>query len=35
MRLRHRLREVGLGESITVVRNRGYGIAAAMVRAVE
>src|SRR5207247_11258384 len=27
MRLRSRLRDVGLGESITVVRNRGYGIA--------
>ncbi len=30
MRLRSRLREVGLGQVITVVRNRGYGIAAAM-----
>src|SRR2546425_2963580 len=30
MRLRSRLREVGLEEVITVVRNRGYGIAAAM-----
>ena len=30
MRLRARLREVGLGQVITVVRNRGYGIAAAM-----
>jgi DNA-binding response OmpR family regulator len=28
MRLRHRLREMGLGHVITVVRNRGYGIAA-------
>ncbi|SRR6266536_804783 len=28
MRLRQRLREVGLEEIITVVRNRGYGIAA-------
>jgi DNA-binding response OmpR family regulator len=26
MRLRHRLQEVGLGQAITVVRNRGYGI---------
>jgi len=30
MRLRNRLREVGLEEVITVVRNRGYGIAASM-----
>jgi DNA-binding response OmpR family regulator len=30
MRLRNRLREVGLGEVITVVRNRGYGVAAAL-----
>lgn len=30
MRLRSRLREVGLGQVITVVRNRGYGIAATM-----
>ncbi len=30
MRLRSRLREVGLEEVITVVRNRGYGIAAAL-----
>ena len=30
MRLRGRLREVGLGQVITVIRNRGYGIAAAM-----
>ena len=30
MRLRSRLREVGLEEVITVVRNRGYGITAAM-----
>lgn len=28
MRLRSRLREVGLEDAITVVRNRGYGIAA-------
>jgi len=28
MRLRSRLREVGLEEVITVVRNRGYGITA-------
>ena len=28
MRLRGRLRDIGLGESITVVRNRGYGMAA-------
>jgi DNA-binding response OmpR family regulator len=27
MRLRNRLRDVGLGDVITVVRNRGYGIA--------
>ena len=30
MRLRNRLREVGLGEVITVIRNRGYGIAATL-----
>jgi DNA-binding response OmpR family regulator len=30
MRLRKRLREVGLEQVITVVRNRGYGIAASM-----
>jgi DNA-binding response OmpR family regulator len=30
MRLRGRLREVGLHEVITVVRNRGYGIAASV-----
>lgn len=30
MRLRSRLREVGLGQVITVVRNRGYGIAASL-----
>ncbi len=35
MRLRGRLREVGLEEVITVVRNRGYGIAAAMVLGAE
>ncbi len=35
MRLRSRLREVGLEEVITVVRNRGYGIAAAMGLGVE
>ena len=35
MRLRSRLREVGLEEVITVVRNRGYGIAAAMVLGAE
>lgn len=32
MRLRHRLREVGLEELITVVRNRGYGIATTQTR---
>lgn len=32
MRLRHRLREVGLEEVITVERNRGYGVAAALGR---
>ena len=30
MRLRGRLREVGLGEVITVVRNQGYGVAATL-----
>lgn len=35
MRLRSRLREVGLGEAITVVRNRGYGIAATLARGIE
>lgn len=30
MRLRHRLREVGLEEVITVERNRGYGITASL-----
>jgi len=35
MRLRNRLREVGLGEAITVVRNRGYGIAASLARSGE
>jgi DNA-binding response OmpR family regulator len=30
MRLRNRLREVGLEQVITVARNRGYGIAAAL-----
>ena len=35
MRLRNRLREVGLGEVITVVRNRGYGVAAALARSAE
>jgi DNA-binding response OmpR family regulator len=30
MRLRNRLREIGLERVITVARNRGYGIAAAM-----
>lgn len=30
MRLRNRLREVGLEEVITVVRNRGYGVAASL-----
>lgn len=32
MRLRNRLREVGLGHAITVVRNRGYGIDESMKR---
>jgi DNA-binding response OmpR family regulator len=35
MRLRSRLREVGLGEAITVVRNRGYGIVATLARGIE
>ena len=35
MRLRNRLREVGLEHVITVVRNRGYGVAAALARASE
>jgi DNA-binding response OmpR family regulator len=35
MRLRSRLREVGLGEAIMVVRNRGYGIAATLARSAE
>jgi DNA-binding response OmpR family regulator len=35
MRLRHRLREVGLGEAITVVRNRGYGITEALAGSAE
>jgi DNA-binding winged helix-turn-helix (wHTH) protein len=35
MRLRSRLREVGLGEVITVVRNRGYGIAATLARGAD
>jgi DNA-binding response OmpR family regulator len=35
MRLRTRLREVGLEQVITVVRNRGYGIAAMLARVVE
>jgi len=35
MRLRTRLQEVGLGEVITVARNRGYGINAASGRAGE
>ena len=35
MRLRHRLREIGLERVITVERNRGYGIAAAMVGSPE
>jgi DNA-binding response OmpR family regulator len=30
MRLRNRLREIGLEEVITVVRNRGYGVTAAL-----
>lgn len=35
MRLRGRLREVGLEHAITVVRNRGYGIAASLGRGGE
>jgi DNA-binding response OmpR family regulator len=35
MRLRGRLRDVGLGHAITVVRNRGYGIAASLGRGGE
>src|SRR4029077_7895316 len=35
MRLRKRLREVGLEHVITVVRNRGYGVAAALAKAAE
>jgi DNA-binding response OmpR family regulator len=35
MRLRHRLREVGLEHVITVVRNRGYGITASLGRSGE
>jgi len=35
MRLRSRLRDIGLGEVITVVRNRGYGIAATLARGGE
>jgi len=35
MRLRSRLREVGLEQVITVVRNRGYGIAASLGRGAE
>jgi DNA-binding response OmpR family regulator len=35
MRLRTRLREVGLEQLITVVRNRGYGIAATLARVFE
>jgi len=35
MRLRARLRQVGLERVITVVRNRGYGIAAGLARAEE
>lgn len=35
MRLRTRLREIGLEQVITVVRNRGYGIAATLARVVE
>ena len=35
MRLRNRLREVGLEHVITVVRNRGYGVAAALARTTE
>jgi DNA-binding response OmpR family regulator len=35
MRLRSRLREVGLEQVITVARNRGYGIAASLGRSAE
>ncbi len=35
MRLRGRLREVGLEEVITVVRNKGYGVRASMGRGAE
>src|SRR4029077_20229340 len=35
MRLRHRLQEVGLGQAITVVRNRGYGITGSLARSGE
>lgn len=35
MRLRNRLREVGLEQVITVVRNRGYGVAASLARTGE
>lgn len=35
MRLRSRLREVGLEKVITAVRNRGYGIAATLARSEE
>ncbi len=35
MRLRGRLREIGLGDVITVVRNRGYGIRATVGRLEE
>ena len=35
MRLRNRLREVGLEHVITVVRNRGYGVAAALAMTTE
>lgn len=33
MRLRNRMREVGLGRIITIVRNRGYGVDMALARA--
>ena len=35
MRLRNRLREVGLEHVITVVRNRGYGVASTLATAAE
>ncbi|HET7421157.1 MAG TPA: winged helix-turn-helix domain-containing protein [Candidatus Dormibacteraeota bacterium] len=35
MRLRVRLREVGLEQVITVVRNRGYGVAATLAKGTE